>query len=61
MTSQYEFVRRMTQLYDTLQDDLSRTLFWDRLKFDINPCLENAINLYVDSAGFNEEQKKKTI
>lgn len=59
MTSQYEFVKRMTQLYDTLQDDLSRTLFWDRLKFDIEPCLKNAINFYVDSAGLNGEQKRE--
>lgn len=59
MTSQYEFVKKMKQLYDTLQDDLSRTLFWDRLKYDIAPCVENSVNLYVDGEEFNEAQKRE--
>ena len=59
MNSQYDFVKRMSELYALLQDDQSRALFWDRLKFDVNPGITNMIDLYADGACLNAQQRKE--
>lgn len=45
MNDEYYFVNSMSQLYSLLQDELSRNLFWDRLKYDIEPSIDHAFQM----------------
>ena len=52
----YDIVEKAKVLYDALQDELSRDIFWARLALDISPCLANAVR--VDSYCDGLEQKR---
>ncbi len=41
----YGFVKRAENLYGLLQDDLSREIFWARLRYDIDPTMTNVMRL----------------
>lgn len=46
----YEFERRMVRLYGLLEDDVSRNLFWARLKYEAEPeNVDAALALYRKS------------
>ena len=42
---QYDFTSRMNELYRLLQDRLSKDLFWARMRFDISPDMDAAIDI----------------
>lgn len=41
----YELAEHMKQLYDALQDEKSREIFWARLRYDMEPSEENVCRL----------------
>ncbi|WP_251316125.1 FkbM family methyltransferase [Flintibacter muris] len=55
MENFYELAERMKQIYDALQDEKSREIFWARLRYDMEPVQRNAFQLeelsevYLDS------------
>ena len=59
MISQYDFVKRMSELYGLLQDDQSKALFWDRLTFDVAPGVINIIDMFADGIGLTADQGKE--
>lgn len=52
----YDSVDHIATLYELLQDDLSRSIFWARLQFDFNPTMNGAIQLLQFSEGYTEEE-----
>lgn len=44
-TEMYDTVKRTSQLCRMLQDDLSRRIFWARVKFDVEPNIKNGIEM----------------
>lgn len=57
MNSQYDFVKRMSRLYNLLQDSQSRSLFWDRLKLDVHPGINYVIDLFADGLSLSDVQR----
>lgn len=57
MHLQYDFTKRMYELYSFLTDDESKELFWARLRYDAEPSLENMQRLVLASSTFTEEKK----
>ena len=47
----YQFVETVAKLYGLLQDDLSKHLFWDRLKYEMNPCIDNTFQIIRTAVG----------
>lgn len=41
----YEFVKKTARLYEALQDEVSKEIFWARLQYDIEPSMTNTVNL----------------
>lgn len=41
----YEYAQRCRQLFDLLEDDVSRKLFKARMQFDIEPSMSNAVEI----------------
>lgn len=39
------FVKRTATLCDMLQDDLTRRIFWSRVKFDVEPSIQNGLEM----------------
>lgn len=57
MFSYGEVIRRMTELYDRLQDNQSQKIFWDRLACDVQPTAERAFELYLDGIAVKEKEE----
>lgn len=51
MEDQYQFVSDMSGVYSMLQDKLSQDLFWGRLKYDVEPSLDNAFQMVRTATG----------
>lgn len=49
-SGQYDYMKKMAQLYDKLQDDMSKKIFWARLQVDVTPDMERIMQL-VESGG----------
>lgn len=47
MLGQYQFTENMMQLYRCIQDDLSRDIFWARLRYDIEEPLGNENQMWM--------------
>ena len=47
MLEQYQFAENMMQLYRCIQDDLSRDIFWARLRYDIEEPLGNEKQMWM--------------
>ena len=45
--TQYNYVKKMNQLFDLLQDEQSKRIFWARLQFDVDPNMDSAILLLL--------------
>lgn len=45
----YSFEEHTRELYDLLQDDQSKDVFWARFQFDMDPSLDKLINLFSSS------------
>lgn len=58
MNTQYEFVQRMQTLYHLLQDEKSKTLFWSRLKCDVELSIDHVADLYADAFDMNAQQRQ---
>ncbi len=58
MDSFYENMQRVAELYSLLQDEKSRRLFWDRIKCDVCPNLDNVADLYADAFDLEENQRQ---
>ncbi len=56
MEIQYEFISRIESLYSKLQDDLSRKIFWARLKCDISFSLSHIFDLFSLSGYLSKEE-----
>lgn len=41
----YTYVEKMIQLYNLLQDELSKNIFWARLQYEAEPNIDRAANL----------------
>lgn len=54
----YQYVENTAKLYGLLQDDLSRKLFWERLRCDIHPTLDNTFQIVRTAVG--EARKSDT-
>lgn len=52
----YDTIDNIFELYELLQDDLSRRIFWARLEFDIEPSMSRVIRLLQFSEGYTEEE-----
>lgn len=59
MQTQYECVHRIEELFGLLQDEKSRRLFWDRLKFDVFPSLDNLIQLGTDAFDLTSAEQEE--
>lgn len=59
MKGLYPFTERMVELYDLLEDKRSKDIFWARLRFDIEPNLENEARLFLsmDENLISEEER----
>lgn len=56
MTDFYEGTKRASALYPLLQDDLSRDIFWTRLKFDLCPSADTLLRLVRLSGIITQEE-----
>lgn len=56
LTTQYDFMNRMKELYFLLQDEKSRTLFWDRLRCDVHPSIHYVADFYTHAFDLDAEQ-----
>ncbi len=56
MSEQYKFMKRISELYSTLEDELSRKLFWARMQYDVEPSVESAIQFYGLAANLSKEE-----
>lgn len=54
----YEYTARMAELFGLLQDEKSRSIFWDRLKCDVQPSLEYIADLYADAFDMTSQQRQ---
>lgn len=59
MQTQYEFVHKIEELVGLLQDKKSQKLFWDRLKFDVFPSLDNFVQLGTDAFDLTPEEQEE--
>lgn len=59
MESFYRLTARTEELFSLLQDEKSRRLFWDRLKCDVHPTVENVADLYADGFDLDDEQRRE--
>lgn len=57
MESFYDTTVRAQKLYSLLQDEKSRRLFWDRLKCDIHPTIDNVVDLFADAFDLDDGQR----
>lgn len=55
MENQYEHAAHMAELYNLLEDKLSKDIFWTRLRFDYEDSIENAMALHVLTGMVNEK------
>lgn len=53
----YSFMESVKQSYELLQDDLSKKIFWARLKYDLEPSQENLAEIVA----LGEQQKWMNI
>lgn len=56
MSEQYAFMKRLSELYNVLEDELSRKLFWARMQYDTEPSVESAIQFYGLAANLNKDE-----
>lgn len=47
----YRFVETTARSYELLQDELSKKLFWDRLKYEMAPTLDNIFQIVRTAVG----------
>ncbi len=52
----YDFADTIKTVYNRIQDDLSRNIFWARLQFDIEPTMSHAIQLLRFAEGYSEHE-----
>lgn len=52
----YDNIDHIAAMYELLQDDLSRNIFWARLQFDLTPTMSGAIQLLQWSEGYTEDE-----
>ena len=57
LCGQYAYVNNMVRLYNKLQDDQSKEIFWARLQFEAEPNLDHALALGALSGLWPEEEK----
>lgn len=41
----YDYTKKTTELFSLLQDDLSKRVFWARLRYNIEPSMTNLMEL----------------
>lgn len=56
MNNFYNITDKVVKLYSLLQDDLSKEIFWARLKTDISPTMESLLALYKASGVPTQEE-----
>lgn len=57
MSHPYEWIPQIRQLYGLLQDEMSRRLFWDRLRCDVAPSVEHTAALCADAFGLTPAEQ----
>lgn len=50
----YVFAEKMIQLYNRLQDELSKNIFWARLQYEAEPDMDRAVQLCEIGCGTSE-------
>ena len=56
MEIHYNDINEINKLYTKLQDDLSKQIFFERLKCDISPSMSNIFQLFSCSGYLTEDE-----
>ena len=59
MNNYYEFAKRITELYKLLNDEISRDIFWLRLKMDTTPSIVDVLRAANTMRAIDDEEYKK--
>ena len=59
MYNYYELTTRTSELYKILEDDISRDIFWARLKFDIAPSIANILRAANVMRAISDEEYQR--